>query len=244
MFAALRLTLPPPVRDEIAARLRRGTGPAPSRAKPLIMSRNGTDDGVPERAMKHPSSRLIFDYWNTQRGDRPMPDRSEIDPAAIRSALSDTFILAFNTQERHPFRLSGTRLCALFGQELKGRSFVDLWDAPKQRVIFDLVRIAAGESVGVVIGAVGWTESDLSVELELLLLPLTLRGKTHMRLMGAIAPLSVPFWIGATPVRKLALVGHRFLGPRHDRVPIPVVSIPEEVADIRGRLVVHDGGQR
>jgi hypothetical protein len=194
--------------------------------------------------MKHPSNRLIFDYWNTQRGNRPAPDRSEIDPAAIRSALSDTFIIAFNTQEKHPFRLSGTRLCALFGGELKGRSFIDLWDAPKQRLLLDLTRIVASESVGLVIGAVGWTSSDLSVELEILLLPLTLRGKTHMRVMGAIAPLNVPFWIGATPVEALAITGHRFLGPRHDRVPIPVVTIPEDVADIRRHLVVHDGGQR
>ena len=95
-----------------------------------------------------------------------------------------------------------------------------------------------------VIGAVGWTSSELSVELEILLLPLTLRGKTHMRIMGAIAPLNVPFWIGATPVETLAITGHRFLGPRHDRVPIPVVTIPEDVADIRRHLVVHDGGQR
>jgi hypothetical protein len=27
-------------------------------------------------------------------------------------------------------------------------------------------------------------------------------------------------------------------------VPIPVVTIPDEVADIRRHLVVHDGGQR
>ncbi len=194
--------------------------------------------------MKHPSNRLIHDYWARQRGNRPAPDRSEIDPTAIRPALSDTFILSFNAQERHQFRLAGTRLCALFGGELKNRSFIDLWEAPRQRVLFDLTRIVASESVGLVIGAVGWTGSELSVDLEILLLPLTLRGKSHMRLMGAMAPLTVPFWIGATPVERLAITGHRFLGPRNDRVPIPVVSIPDDVADIRRHLVVHEGGQR
>src|SRR5258705_7752830 len=64
--------------------------------------------------MKQASSRDVFNYWNERRGGRPAPDRSEIEPGAIRRALGDTFILAFDAGAEHPFRLAGTRVCALF----------------------------------------------------------------------------------------------------------------------------------
>ena len=44
--------------------------------------------------MKHPSTRALYAYWDEKRGGRPAPDRADIDPAAIRHALGDTFMLA------------------------------------------------------------------------------------------------------------------------------------------------------
>ena len=37
--------------------------------------------------MKHPSSREFFAYWDEKRGDARAPDRSEIEPAAVRELL-------------------------------------------------------------------------------------------------------------------------------------------------------------
>ena len=70
--------------------------------------------------MKHPSNRQLFEYWTKRRGRRSAPERGEIEPGAIRHVLADTFILAFETGAGHPFRIAGTRVCALFGRELKG----------------------------------------------------------------------------------------------------------------------------
>ena len=77
--------------------------------------------------MKHTSTLLIFEYWNRQRGDRSAPMRSEIDPAAIRHALGDTFMLAADFIDGIRFRLAGTRVCALFSREIKGEPFNALW---------------------------------------------------------------------------------------------------------------------
>ena len=77
--------------------------------------------------MKHPSTRELFDYWNNRRGSRPAPERSEIEPGAIRRVLADTFILGIDPGSGHPFRIAGTRVCAIFGRELKGMAFTDLW---------------------------------------------------------------------------------------------------------------------
>ena len=69
--------------------------------------------------MKHPSSRDLYAYWNERRGSRLAPERADIEPSAIRQVLGDTFVLAADSVAQHPFRLAGTRLCALFGRELK-----------------------------------------------------------------------------------------------------------------------------
>jgi len=43
--------------------------------------------------MKHPSTREFFAYWDDRRGDARAPDRSEIEPGAVRELLADIFVL-------------------------------------------------------------------------------------------------------------------------------------------------------
>ena len=65
--------------------------------------------------MKHPSSREFFAYWDGKRGAARAPDRSEIEPHAVRGLLGDIFVLSCETDAGFPFRVAGTRVCALFG---------------------------------------------------------------------------------------------------------------------------------
>ena len=76
--------------------------------------------------MKNASTRLVFEYWDGLRGERAAPERGEIEPGALRHALADTFVLE-NEPIGPVFRLAGTRLCALFGREQRGRAFAALW---------------------------------------------------------------------------------------------------------------------
>ena len=77
--------------------------------------------------MKLASTRDVFSHWDTCRGLRQAPDREDIEPGAIRRALGDVFMLDLEPGFGHPFRLAGTRLCALFGRELKATAFFPLW---------------------------------------------------------------------------------------------------------------------
>src|SRR2546428_3264332 len=119
-------------------------------------SARGARQGV--MRMKHPSVCELFDYWTEQRGRRAMPERADIEPAAIRRALADTFILSFEPAMGHPFRVAGTRVCALFGREIKGEGFLHLFSHAARRELRALIAIVAEESVGVVASA-----SELSV---------------------------------------------------------------------------------
>ena len=122
--------------------------------------------------MKHAASRELYAYWEERRGKRSAPERAEIEPGAIRQVLSDAFILALDGGAGHPFRLAGTRVCALFGRELKSEPFIGLWAAASQPTVSDLLAILDEERVGTVAGVTAQSADGEPIELELLLLPL------------------------------------------------------------------------
>jgi hypothetical protein len=161
--------------------------------------------------MKSASSRELFDYWNDRRGSRVAPSRGEIEPGAIRRVLGDSFILTLDRDCGHPFRLAGTRVCAIFGHELKGEAFARLFTGADRNNAGDLVGIVADEMIGVVAGVSASTPDGRSTELELLLLPLLAQEGMPMRILGALSPLNSPFWLGHTPAKALTLGAFRYL---------------------------------
>jgi hypothetical protein len=190
--------------------------------------------------VKHSSTRALYTYWNELRGDRAAPDRGEIEPGAIRGALGDSFILSLEPAG-HAFRLAGTRICALFGRELKGDAFDVLWDEADRTAARDFLDITGNEIAGIVAGVAGITAEGVSVDLELLLLPLRHRGNSRARQIGVLAPVSAPFWLGATPVTTLTLKSHRHIGPAREAVPALVAAT--DSGRLRHGLLVYDGGR-
>jgi hypothetical protein len=190
--------------------------------------------------MKNSSTRELFAYWNERRGERAAPERGDIEPGAIRRVLGDSFILSFDRSLDHPFRLAGTRVCAIFGRELKGEPFVYLWDVADRAHVRDLAAIVAEEVTGVVAGAVGKGSDGKTVELELLLLPLLQQEPMQVRLLGALSPLNVPFWLGRHPVDTMTLGALRHLDPASHTMPTPtLIRKPQD----RPAFTVYRGGR-
>ena len=197
--------------------------------------------------MKHSSIRELFEYWNERRGLRPAPERGDIEPGAIRRILADTFMLAFNERAGHPFRIAGTRVCAAFGRELKGEGFVDLWAAENQDLIRDILAIVAQETIGVVLSARGQSVANKvgpggTLDFEVIILPLSHRGRTDARAVGALVPVETPYWLGTSALGPLTLGTHRYLDPGlTTQAPRPRQG--QALGHIRRGLVVYDGGQ-
>jgi len=189
--------------------------------------------------MKHAASRELYAYWEERRGTRPAPERAEIEPGAIRGALSDAFILSLDRNADHPVRLAGTRVCALFGRELKGESFLGLWGAGSIAIVGSLLAILADECTGTVAAVTAQNASGEPIDLELLLLPLGTRRSSFARTIGVLAPLKVPPWLGASPIGSLTLGGRRHVGAALEKRLLPPFMAP------RGRrgLVVYEGGR-
>jgi hypothetical protein len=191
--------------------------------------------------MRHPSTRELFEYWNSRRGRRAAPDRADIEPGAIRKILADTFILSFDEPAGHPFRIAGTRVCAAFGRELKNESFLDLWETESRKSVRDLLTVVTGEATGIVGSARGTSTAGTIHEVELLVLPLSHRGRTNARMLGVLAPRDAAYWLGACTLGPLTLGTLRYLGPRLEAPPIAPTERPE--GRIRHGFIVYDGGQ-
>jgi hypothetical protein len=189
--------------------------------------------------MKHAASRELYAYWQEKRGKRPAPERADIEPGAIRGALSDAFILALDRAGGHPVRLAGTRVCALFGREIKGEPFLDFWTAGSRPIMEGLLSILTDECTGTVAGVTAQNADGEPIDLELLLLPLGTRRPIFARTIGILAPLKVPPWLGATPVGALTIGGRRHIGAELEKRLLPRFMAPRE----RRGLKVYDGGR-
>ncbi len=165
--------------------------------------------------MKHLSSRAFFQYWDDQRGDAAAPDRSDLKPDAVRELLGDIFVLSYDRNEGHPFRVAGTRVCALFGHDAKGLSFTTLFTKACRNEIEDILAVVAEETIPTIAGISARKDDGSLVDLELLLLPFITKAHTPLSLTGLLAPLT-PI-IGR--ITDLKLTSWRHVALRQDGRP-------------------------
>jgi hypothetical protein len=192
--------------------------------------------------MKHSSSRQLYAYWEKQRGTRSAPDRADIDPAAIRHALGDIFILATDFVDEQRYRLAGTRICALFGRELKGESLATSWAATSRSQMDVLLAELASNHAGFVAGVTGRNAHGDTTDLELLLLPLAHRGHARVRAIGVLAATELPYWIGDRPIAELVLGTVRHIGVETGRPPLRAFTSGNAGGQLRRGFMVYQGG--
>jgi hypothetical protein len=165
--------------------------------------------------MKHPSSRAYFAYWDGKRGGERAPDRSAIEPGEVRELLGDIFVLSYDANAGFPFRVAGTRVCALFGRDLKDKSFLSLFSGQSRREIEEIATIVAEETLGALAGVSSSTPSGGRAHLELLLLPFQARAHMPVSMTGLLAP----FETSPSLAGELELTSHRYLHRPEKIVP-------------------------
>ena len=138
--------------------------------------------------MKHPSNREFFAYWDDKRGDGRAPDRTDIEPGAVRGLLGDTFVLSCDAGAGYPFRVAGTRVSALLGRDLKDVGFSALFAPDGRREIEDVISYVAEEMLAAIAGITATAEDGRTAHLELLLLPFNNRAHAPVSLTGSLAP--------------------------------------------------------
>lgn len=208
--------------------------------------------------MKHEATQALFSYWNELRGGRAAPERRDIDPAAIRDVLADTFMLDVDLGRRFPFRLAGTRINGLFDREQKGRPFLDLWRAEERRNVSAILVTVADGICPVVTGSVATIAGRDECAIEMLFLPLRHNGRTHARMLGLMKPMTRSVAAGVLPIGPISLRSLRVIDEEECEAyrPIEKIAVGQSMAPgayvdrmftpdagaVRPQLRVIDGG--
>lgn len=206
--------------------------------------------------MQEDGSIALFQYWNRLRNGRSAPKRTEVEPADIKTLLADTFILEKDTRGEAVFRLAGTRLCAIYGRELKGFAFASLWRQKEQRLATRLINSVFEAQSVAILTFEAISRNRRTNPFEMLVLPLD-GGVENPRCLGILSAVQKPYWLGADPVAEGRIESVRVVDP--DRDPLflknrPAIEVPALSPDdlythrtgmprrIR-HLVVLDGGR-
>jgi len=146
----------------------------------------------------------LFEYWTRIRGKDVAPLRSQVEPTHLRQILSSVFLLETGDSGRIAFRLAGTRICDLFGRDLRGVPFSELWAHGKD----DIEQMATGlmsNAMPELLNATGFTAAGHCASFEIVLLPLRSDECQCDKLLGAIAPAVASSWLEVVPLQFLAL---------------------------------------
>jgi hypothetical protein len=217
--------------------------------------------------MKQRTSQILFAYWNEVRAGRIAPRRFEIEPSRIGSILSETFILErINgaetagtdpaprcvTPELRPvyrYRLAGTKLCDQFGDDFRGRDFLDHWD-PDDRTTLEQALTGMSERGGVsVITFEAFSKPNAGraparrkrLTFETIMLPLVHTSDNLDRFLGCMSPIDEPAWLGSERLIEKSLLRCELIWP--DGRPFPVVERSRQqtpfLAEIRNARLVR-----
>jgi hypothetical protein len=175
--------------------------------------------------MGHAVSMELYAYWNALRAGRAAPERNEIEPAAIRSVLADTFVLEFDAGAGFPFRISGSRINALFLRELRGLSFLRLWRDTDRHEIESIIQRVADRTQPYLLAAEASPAGMGLLGIEVALLPLRHHGSTRSRILGSVAASAGADWIGLVGAGVATLISVKVVDVA---APKTTVSEPDD----------------
>jgi hypothetical protein len=161
----------------------------------------------------------------------------------IKRILADSFVLSVEPGEDPLFRVAGTRICALFGRELREAGFAGIWRDEHAGQIRELVALAAEEEIGVLAGARTEANEELHCSFEMLVLPLSHRGRSGRRMLGSLVAMERPYWLGIWPARRLTLGVVQFVGANVYAPLQPGAGASRISLRLRNALTVIDGGK-
>jgi hypothetical protein len=205
--------------------------------------------------MKLKTTQTLYTYWNELRAGRIAPRRLEVEPSRISSVLAETFMLERAAPASYRYRLAGTRLCEIFGTELRDTDVLDGWLQPDRALLARCLASTCTQGAVTLLVLEAGTSTQHRVQLEAILLPLVHGDDDKIdRVIGAMAPTTSPHWLGSEPLMEKRLMRHELLWPdgrphaavrsAGGRAPF-LASLPQGriLTDIRRTFRVVEGGR-
>jgi hypothetical protein len=98
--------------------------------------------------VKNPALRPLCVFWDEVRGDRLLPNASDIDPSQIANILKDIAILDVIDSENIRYRLAGTGIAERMGEDPTGNNLIEM-TAPEMRLtVSEILLLIVSQPVG------------------------------------------------------------------------------------------------
>lgn len=142
--------------------------------------------------MYNEKTMALFYYWMGLKQTRQAPSRRDIEPRQIKSLLPNLFILERIDTKHIIFRLAGTALCERYGREFRAHNFLALWRGDDHLRIRLLINDLLDQVRPGLITYRGESIDHLTLDSEILLLPICDEMGRVTRLMATAQPLKAP----------------------------------------------------
>ena len=141
------------------------------------------------QGMYNQKTTALFYYWMGLKQTRPAPSRRDIEPRQIKSLLPNLFMLERVDTKHIIFRLAGTAFCERYGREFREHNFLALWRGDDHLRVRTLIDQLLDQAKPGLITYRGESIDRLTLDSEILLLPICDENGQLTRLMGAAQPL-------------------------------------------------------
>jgi hypothetical protein len=91
----------------------------------------------------HPGCRTLFRYWESLRAERPCPRRDEINLKSIVDIVPYlTIIEHISGVDPWRFRLTGTKVCEIFGRTMTNGNALSGWETFERKVVGNCLELS------------------------------------------------------------------------------------------------------
>ncbi len=164
----------------------------------------------------HPGSRQLFRQWEMLRAERACPTREDFEFAPLKTILPDIVVIDRDfLRNSFRFRLAGTRVCALFNQNLTARNVMDGWDGFESDIMSRHLLTVINQQQPAVIRMRLTTDRGQVIAAELILLPVQMRESHRMQIIGGLFPFRAAQSLGHSGIVKRELVSARVIWTEH-----------------------------
>lgn len=190
-----------------------------------------------EAHVLHPSSRLLFRYWEAARAEQSAPRRDQLDLKSIKHLLPHLFIAEADPRHRtFRWRLAGTSLCDLHRRELTGTSLLSGFDDFECEVIRRLLGATLSRRQPAMLRFRFITDLGQEIGTELAAFPIVAAdGSFHI--LGGLFPFREVSMLGYSAIVQQDVVGARLIWTEN----LPDTIVPA-ITSARPRLKLIAGG--
>lgn len=199
------------------------------RRKMELIYNNKSFRNVPGNIM-HPSSRILFRFWEAARGEMSAAKKQDLKLAKISKILANICILERDrTRQSFKWRLAGTRVCKIWGRELTGSNVLSNWpDFEKQTMAsgFDMV-LAQLQPCVARLKVISEHGNELGIEV--LALPIQDTNSGEIQILAGIVSFQNPDWLGTQQLAGFELSAIRKIWTESlpgDILARPIPSLP------------------